>query len=340
MQGKESLSIDLGTDEGAAVIHQLVKQADVVLQAFRAGAATRARIDSATLRALNPSLVYVNAPGYGIDGPYGTRPAYAPSIGAASGIALTDAPGASHATSSMAEIKQAAAQLSQAAAVVPLQADGLAALGVASTILLGLLARARGRATGDLTATMLGTSMLAVQEHLTDYEGRPSPPQVDDLYLGYGALYRMYETSDGWVMLAAPSAHEWPDLVRTLGLDADLEGRDTELAKTLEGIFATRPAAEWEDLLSSADLGCVRVHEGSPQALMLTDEQLSTAYTATATSPVYDEHPRLKPLVSFSRSQTRTLGFQSLGDSNDAVLTELGFAGEQIADLRARKVIG
>ncbi len=56
MQGKESLCVDLATDEGRAIVHELAKRADVVLQAFRAGAAERAGIDAATPRRCAPSI--------------------------------------------------------------------------------------------------------------------------------------------------------------------------------------------------------------------------------------------------------------------------------------------
>ena len=78
--------------EGLAVVHQIARRSDVVLQCYRAGVAARIGIDEPTLKSLNPALVYLSAPGYGIDGPYGGKPAYAPSIGAASGVSLTDAP--------------------------------------------------------------------------------------------------------------------------------------------------------------------------------------------------------------------------------------------------------
>ncbi len=92
LQGKESIALDIRTPEGLAIVHELARRCDVVLQCYRAGVAARIGIDEATFKALNPDLVYLNSPGYGIDGPYGGKPAYAPSIGAASGVSLTDAP--------------------------------------------------------------------------------------------------------------------------------------------------------------------------------------------------------------------------------------------------------
>ena len=76
-EGKESLSIDLKTDAGRAIVHQLVKQADVFVLGFRPGVAERLGVDSETLGRINPSLVYVHASGYGATGPYAARPIYA-----------------------------------------------------------------------------------------------------------------------------------------------------------------------------------------------------------------------------------------------------------------------
>ena len=64
-----------------------MRRADVVLQSFRAGVAERHGYTGPEMLAVNPDLVYLNAPGYGTDGPCGHRPAFAPTIGAGSGLA-------------------------------------------------------------------------------------------------------------------------------------------------------------------------------------------------------------------------------------------------------------
>ena len=79
MQGKESVAVDIATAEGREIVlRRCVRHADVVLQSFRAGVATRLGVDDRSCLQVNPDLVYLNAPGYGVDGPYGHRPAYAP----------------------------------------------------------------------------------------------------------------------------------------------------------------------------------------------------------------------------------------------------------------------
>ncbi|HVU71387.1 MAG TPA: CoA transferase [Mycobacteriales bacterium] len=351
LQGKESIALDLSTDEGRRIVHELAARSDIVLQSFRAGAPERAGVDAATLCAINPDLIYVNAPGYGTDGPYGAKPAYAPSIGAAGGVVLTDAAHAVTPAATVDEIKRTAMHLMSGGTTVPLQADGIAALGVASTMLLGLLARARGRALPPLTATMLGTNALANLDHTVTYAGRPAGPSVDPDYLGFGALYRMYETAAGWVFLAAPVPDEWDALVAALAGDAPLgddarfataslrREHDTDLAEVLAKAFATKTATQWEAELTAAGVGCVEVHEDQPQKLMLTDPALAEEYTTTTTGPVFDEYPRLTSPTRFSRSRTQARGFCLAGEQTDAILTELGYDASAIADLRARNIV-
>jgi crotonobetainyl-CoA:carnitine CoA-transferase CaiB-like acyl-CoA transferase len=357
MQGKESIAVDLGSAEGKEIIDELVRRSDAVLQAFRAGAAERTGVDAATLKAINPDLVYVSAPGYGTGGPYGHRPAYAPTIGAACGLALADAPAAADATGSLADIKEAAMRLNAALAIPNAQADGMAALAVASALLLGLLARARRRPAGELTTTMIASATHAMLDRVVDYPGRPASPVPDDELLGYCALYRLYQASDGWVFLAAPADGEWADLAAALdeltadagaGLAADprfssaraRREHDAGLAGVLAAVFLTRPAAEWESLLTGAGVGCAAVAGSAPEVLLLTDPALAAEYSTTVVSPIFDEHPRHAPYVRFSRSLTQAKGSCALGEHTADLLREIGYDDEAIADLAKRGVIG
>src|SRR6202034_2807310 len=145
MQGKESIAVDMSTDEGRAIVHELAKRSHLALQSFRGAAAQRQGVDSATLRRINPDLVYLNSPGYGVDGPCGDRPAYAPTIGAGSGLvmrnigtAIDERPGLT-----LREIRSDAMRLSGAGTTEYAQADGISALTAASAMALGLLVRDR-----------------------------------------------------------------------------------------------------------------------------------------------------------------------------------------------------
>src|SRR5690606_27923230 len=141
LQGKESVAVDLATPGGREIAHRVIAGADLVMQSFRAGVAKRLGLDAETLLKVNPDLIYHAAPGYGEDGPCGHRPAFAPTIGAAAGLAWRNA-GATIPTGEMSleAEKPAAMQLADAVMGVG-NSDGLSAVSVGTGMMLGLLAR-------------------------------------------------------------------------------------------------------------------------------------------------------------------------------------------------------
>jgi crotonobetainyl-CoA:carnitine CoA-transferase CaiB-like acyl-CoA transferase len=355
LQGKESIALDIRDPEGLGIVHEIARRCDVVLQCYRAGVAARIGIDEAALKAVNPALVYLNAPGYGIDGPYGGKPAYAPSIGAASGVSLTDAPLGGARPETHEQLLSGARNLRAGGTVPAVQSDGIAALGVASGLLLGLYARQRGIAMTELTTTMLGSCTQALIGRNTSYQGRPPLGSVDGEFRGLGPLYRMYRAADGWVFLAAPAGRDWPALVTVLGkyaLDGDGSLSDERFATeagraanaaaltaALEAIFATRAKDDWEAELTAADVGCVAVAQVNAEWRMQDDEFYQAGYAVDAVSPIFDEHRRPASLNRFSRSATKPESGCRLGQHTDALLRELGYDDEQVAGLRKRDVV-
>ncbi|MBK3573517.1 CoA transferase [Streptomyces sp. MBT65] len=350
LQGKESIAVDLRSPQGLEILGELVGRVDVVLQCYRAGVAARIGVDEASLKSINPDLVYVNAPGYGIDGPYGSKPAYAPSIGAASGVSLTDAQVVGRPAEERDQLLGQARKLYAGGTVPAVQSDGMAALGVASALLLGIYAKRRGIELTDIVATMLGTSTQALIAHNTSYEGRPEHPGVDPDFRGTSALYRMYPASDGWLFLAAPKDREWAPLVAALGDPGDLADErfatsrarataDGALADVLTKIFATRTKAEWEADLTAKDVGCVAVTQEPAERHMQGDEFYTAGYAVDAVSPVFDAHRRLAPLNRFSRSTTKPEAGCTVGQHTDALLRALGHDEVRIAALRDARVV-
>jgi crotonobetainyl-CoA:carnitine CoA-transferase CaiB-like acyl-CoA transferase len=354
MQGKESICVDITTPEGLEIIHRIVERCDVVMQGFRAGVARRLGVDSATLLGINPELVYLNAPGYGTGGPDGHRPAYAPSIGAAGGIGRTNVgssvverPG-----QSLDEIKDGARRMSSGTTITQATADGLAALGVATAILVGLVGRARGQDVPPLLTTMLSTASHAMSAQAVDYPGSSGPLVADTALRGYHARYRIYDASDGWVFLAAPGESEWASLVAALRDHVDLDRdprftteqnrveHDDALTETLTAVFVTRGKGEWERDLLAADVACVAVSTEAIESVLMSDAVgRASGYVVDVVHPVFDEHPRLAPVVRFSRSATRAGAGVLAGAQTNAVLSELGYDDAALADLHARNVI-
>jgi crotonobetainyl-CoA:carnitine CoA-transferase CaiB-like acyl-CoA transferase len=350
LQGKESIALDIRTPQGLAIVHEFARRCNVVLQCYRAGVAARIGIDEATLRVLNPGLVYLSSPGYGIDGPYGGKPAYAPSIGAASGVSLTDAPLGRARPETREQLLSGARNLRAGGTVPAVQSDGIAALGVGSALLLGLYARRRGIALTGLVTTMLGTCTQALISRNTSYQGRPRLTRVDDEFRGLGPLYRLYRAADGWVFLAAPAEREWPALAAALAAYGSLSdsrfatpaGRAANagaLAEALAAIFATRGKDEWEADLTGADVGCVAVAQENAEWRMQDDEFYQAGYAVDTVSPIFDEHRRPAPLNRFSRSATKAESGCRLGQHTDALLREIGYDDARIASLREQDIV-
>jgi crotonobetainyl-CoA:carnitine CoA-transferase CaiB-like acyl-CoA transferase len=356
LQGKESVAVDMHSDAGREIVYELVRRADAVLQSFRAGVVDRLGYDDKTLLALNPGLVYLNAPGYGVDGPYGHRPAYAPTIGAGTGLARRNA-GQSipeHADLTIDEVKENSLRLGTAALGVG-HSDGFSALGTGTALALGLLARKRGGPGQSMLTTMLNTVAHAISEDMVEYEGRADAPSPDAKVLGLNARYRLYETADDWVFLAAPTRRDWELLSATLASYGDLAAderfstedsracNDAALAEALGAILRNRSARQWEHDLTANDVACVVVEPTSPDAAIMQGNEClgrTMDIVVDLDHPVIGPYPRLKPLARLSRSAGLTGGAPLLGQHTNAVLAELGYSDEQINDLRARGVIG
>jgi crotonobetainyl-CoA:carnitine CoA-transferase CaiB-like acyl-CoA transferase len=351
LQGKESVAIDFTKPEGLDLVYEIAKRSDIVLQCFRGKAAERAKIDEASLKAVNPDLAFVTTSGYGVDGPFAHRAAYAPSVGAASGLALVDSHDTGEPPTDLDDLHRRAVKLHAGGAVPAVQSDGIAAHGVGSALLVALYAKRIGRPLSNVVTTMLATVQQAMIAYNASYATRPATRPADDQFFGMNALYRMYRAADGYVFLAAPLPREWPALTKAMSpyvdlhaderfADADSRARhDEELIAALTAVFATKTKLEWEHELSAQDVGCVEVVEANSELVLQTDQYFEAGYSVQAHSPIFEEHRRLAPLCRFSRSRTRADAGCTIGQHTDAVLREIGLDEAAIADLRVKKIV-
>ena len=357
LQGKESVAVDLETPEGQKIAHELVKDADLVMMGFRGGVAKRMHLDYETFRKINPSIIYLNAPGYGIDGPYARKPAYAPTIGAGIGVALHQA-GAGVTfddpeAATLEQIKGVSVRLRHAA-MGPGNADGVSAKAVATALLLGLVARERTGKAQQMLTSMVCSTAYANSSQMIRYEGKPDSRPDPELY-GTGALYRLYETADGWVFLACPQEDEWRGLCEVLAEHgksvsladdprfADRSSRtanDAALAELLAGVLTQRSAGEWEKLCTERDVACVEVAmTPSYQFTLKHPVMLENGFVDEVEHPTFGRHPRQGPLVRLSLTPGVSKPGVAIGQQTQAVLEELGYSREAIDELDAKGII-
>ena len=218
-QGKESLAIDLKSEEGRAAVQRLVAQADAVMHNMRGDAAARLGIDYETARQTNPRLVYLYAGSYGSTGPGAGRAAFHPMMGALSGGALrqlgrgNEPPAADVPMDEQARYELSLRMLRSNEA----SPDITGALGVATALSLGLLHRERTGQGQYIETTMLASNLLLCSEDAIRYAGKPDLPELDSELRGTGALNRLYRTADGWLFLCTPTEPEWRQLCAAAG---------------------------------------------------------------------------------------------------------------------------
>jgi crotonobetainyl-CoA:carnitine CoA-transferase CaiB-like acyl-CoA transferase len=248
------------------------------------------------------------------------------------------------------DVRRKSVQLTTSANSHGTSPDGVAALAVATALLLGLYARRRGAGGQRMLTTMLLSATLALGDTMVEYEGKPEDARVDPDGFGMSATYRLYETADEWVFLAAPTDRQWLRLAEALSpwgpvnnpawsTEEGRQAEDVQIAKLLSEIFAQQTAKKWESELLPGGIGCVVAETAGTEDNWLGDLGRGHGWLTTVESPIFDEYERVGPLLHFSRSATQALAGCTLGQHTDAVLRELGLSDERIADLRSRNVI-
>lgn len=353
-QGKKSIAVDVTRPEGKEIAVELVRQADIVLHCYRGGVAERMGLDADAMLAVNPDLIYHHGVGYGIDGPYARRAAFAPTVAAGSGFARRSGGSAPQGVPlDLDAIKRATTQLT---GPQPGHPDGMAALAVAAAMTLGLYARDRGSVGQATLTSMFSTMGHALGDVLVEYEGAAAPPVTDPEHYGFSALYRLYRASDGWIVLCAPEERHFARLLDALpdvhlredARFADSSSRaahDEELVIALGKVFESATASEWEHRLSAAGLGCAEVAPMQGGLAMGLFEEGGVGdqlgMLTKVHHPIFDEHVRTTELVRLARG-TATLGAGcTVGQYTDEVLRDLlGYDEEHLERLRADGVIG
>ena len=342
IQGKESIAIDLKTERGQAILYKLVAQADVLMHNFRPGVAEKLGIGYEKIAALNPRLIYLYAASYGSSGPRAGRPAFGPALNAISGAGQYIAGEGNP-------------------PLMSIHADPSSALGVATSALLGLSARKRTGRGQYIETTMLTSTAYALSDDFIRYEGKPPRRMPDKGQHGFHALYRLYETKDGWLFVSCPQPSEWESLCRVAGqpelakdprfeTEKSREANDAALTDILSEALRSRTAEQWERLFLAADLACLRADGPSFKAFFVQDSSVRENGFIAQTQYVdyfedkddyvdFGEYWRHGNTVLFSDMEGVAGPPCGIGDHTQAILKESGYSEDEIQDLKAADVV-
>ncbi|MGH7841750.1 MAG: CaiB/BaiF CoA transferase family protein [Candidatus Binataceae bacterium] len=331
-RNKRSLTLDLKDPEGVEILRRLVARADVLVENYRPDVKYRLGIDYATLRAINPRLVYASISGFGQEGPYRERPGLDQIAQGMGGLmSITGMAGQGPVRAGIA--------------IADLTAGIFCAMG----ILVALLEREES---GE--GQWVQSSLLAAQIAMLDFQaarwllagevaGQAGNNHPTAIPTG------VFATADGHINIAAAGPELFARLCKALSAeqlvsDADyasgrarLKHRD-QLNGVIESITRTKSSAEWIELLNRAGVPCGPIYKINE---VFADPQVRQMGIARAIA-----HPQLgrQELVGQAVELSRTPWAlrnptPAKGEHTDAVLGELGYDAAAIAGLRARGVI-
>jgi crotonobetainyl-CoA:carnitine CoA-transferase CaiB-like acyl-CoA transferase len=345
-RGKRSLTLDLRTEGGQAVFRDLVRDADVVVEAMRPGGLERRGLGFEALREINPRLVFITISGYGMTGPYKDMPSHGLAYDTWAGLVIPE-----------------------------VDEDGFTAIpehpsmGIHAGPLFGALAILAGvidaRATGEGCCLEIAQSDAAAamdwlrSETWKAYE-RPADEVTGNKADGYerrapgtagmrhGVRYQIYESKDGHVLFQASERAFWQNFCAGVERDdlferfpgarvADHAPGNRELQAELRTIFLARTSAEWIAFGTAHNTPIAPVND--PRTLAddpqfhdrmgwLPSAELGAEQLPSPIKLVGDELP----------APTRA---PTVGEHNEAVLREtLGYDDARIAELREAGALG
>jgi len=342
-RNKRSVTIDIATPQGQALIRQMALQSDVLVENFKVGGLQRYGLDYESLRALNPRLIYCSVTGFGQTGPYAERAGYDLMIQAMCGLMSV---------TGRADSEPGGGPMRVGVAAI----DLFTGLYASTAILAALEARHRTGRGQHIDMALFDVGMAILANQAAGYLNTGAVPQRQGNSHPSLAPYQDFPSSDGAVLLAigndgqfarfchAAGKPEWAADERFATTSARVIYRST-LIPLLSELTRTRSTADWIALLEDKAVPCGPINniaqafdDSQAKARGLRVELARSpdgtpvdgiSHLATVASPLrLSEHP---PVLRHAPP--------ALGQHTTEVLQQLGLSPEQMAGLRAQGVV-
>ncbi|WP_105566976.1 CaiB/BaiF CoA transferase family protein [Microbacterium halophytorum] len=252
-RNKESIALDLKSDDGRAVLTELLARADVMIENFRTGVMDRLGFGAEALAELNPRLVQLSITGFGHDGPEGGRAGYDQIVQGEAGLMSL--------TGSAPDDPQRVG--------TPI-ADLLGGIHGVVGVLAALYERER-TGEGRVVRTSLLSSIVGVHAFQgTRVTVAGETPRAQGNHHPSIAPYGLFRCRDGAVQISVGSDRLWQAFCREFGLDPDAQGLATnaervahrgETISCVEGAFADQDAEPLLERLAAAGVPAGKVRD-------------------------------------------------------------------------------
>ncbi len=331
-RGKQSIAVNLKSEQGRAVIYDLVRRADVVHHNMRVGAMERLGMGYDALSAINPRLIYCHSSGYGNEGPWALLPTFEPLHSALGGL-LTRTGG---------ELNAPRLYLSHM--------DYGCGLTSATATIAALVEREQSGKGQFIEVPQTGAGLLAISDAhgLKGQLSETFPLDYDQR--GHASSNALYRTNDGWIVIACYSEAEWEGVRRGLGITSSQWPRyasarqqklgESDTVHIIEDALAEISTADAERRLRAEGVPCA-----APRPLtanqFLTEPLLRSLNVAVA-----EHHPEggnvleVGHTIRFGNANAIHLNpVPLIGQNSIAILRELGKSEAEIGSLIEGKII-
>ena len=331
-RNKRGMTLNLKSEAGMEVFRRLVAEVDVLIENYRPDVKHRLGIDYESLKSINPGLVYGSISGFGQDGPYMARPGFDQIAQGMGGLmSITGAPGEG-----------------PMRVGIPV-ADLTAGVFCAQGILIALLER---EVSGE--GQWVQSSLLQAQITMLDFQAarwllaKDVPQQAGNNH-PTSIPTGVFKTSDGYINIAVSGAEIYDRLVEVLG-DPDL-GTDPRFVdgaarsanrdavnEKIEAITVSKTSDDWVELLNGVGVPCGPIYSIDQ---VFSDPQVQHLGIAQVVeSATLGRQEIVGQAVNLSRTpSTIRMATPELGEHTNQILNDLGYAPEQIIELRKNGAI-
>jgi crotonobetainyl-CoA:carnitine CoA-transferase CaiB-like acyl-CoA transferase len=346
-RNKRSITLDIAKLEGQAIIRQMARSSDVLVENFKVGGLKAYGLDYESLKAINPKLIYCSITGFGQDGPYAERAGYDLMIQAMSGMmSITGQP----------DSVPGGGPLRVGVALTDLFTGCYAT----SAILAALEVRNRTGGNGGggqhIDMALLDVGMAILANQAAGFLNTGKVPQRQGNSHPSLAPYQDFPTADGAMLLAigndgqfarfchAVDKPEWSADPRFATMGARVANR-AELIPAMQTVTRTRTTAQWIKLLEDKAVPCGPINDIG-QAF--ADEQVkarnlevkqAVAGVSTAQNAIKNISTVASPMRLTATPPVLLRAPPAMGEHTDEVLAELGLTADAIAALHAAAVV-
>ena len=336
-RGKRSVAIDFTGEQGQKLIREMAKHCDVLMENYKVGGLAKYGLDYASLKAINPKLVYCSITGYGQTGPYAKRAGYDAAIQAIGGL-----------MSITGEPEGTPGGVPQKVGVAA--TDLMTGMYAVAAILAALRHAERHGEGQHIDLALLDTQVAWLANQASNYLVGGVVPKRQGSSHPNIVPYQVMPTADGYFMLAVGNDSQFArfcDIIGEPELASDpryttnaarVANRDS-LVPELEQRLATEPSAHWLTELERATVPCAPVNRIDQ---VFDDPQVQArGMRIELPHPTAGHVPGVANPVRFSATPIEYgHAAPGLGEHTEAVLEELlGLDADELAALGESGVI-